>query len=165
MQSASGVFAIGNGVFNIKLLAPSFREQQKVTKMAKPDEVTITVCLTCRKRDEAGEYLPDIEGEVRPGRQLFDTLTSYEIPEGVNIRGVKCLTACKNGCAITLTGDDRWSYIYGNLEPAEHASDILAGAAAYAATKDGLVPWRERPVIFRKQSIARIPPASFIEPE
>ena len=36
--------------------------------------------------------------------------------------------------------------------------DILAGAAAYAATADGLVPWRERPVVFRKQSLARIPP-------
>ena len=40
----------------------------------------------------------------------------------------------------------------------EDAADILAGAAAYAATEDGLVPWRERPVIFRKQSLARIPP-------
>jgi predicted metal-binding protein len=40
----------------------------------------------------------------------------------------------------------------------ENAADILAGAAAYARTTDGLVPWRERPVIFRKQSLARIPP-------
>ncbi|WP_297339050.1 DUF1636 family protein, partial [Pseudophaeobacter sp.] len=29
---------------------------------------------------------------------------------------------------------------------------------AYASTTDGLVPWRERPQVFRKQSIARIPP-------
>ena len=32
------------------------------------------------------------------------------------------------------------------------------GAARYAATADGLVPWRERPTIFRKGVIARIPP-------
>ena len=37
-------------------------------------------------------------------------------------------------------------------------ADILSGAAAYAAAPDGIVPWRERPEIFRKQSIARIPP-------
>jgi predicted metal-binding protein len=36
--------------------------------------------------------------------------------------------------------------------------DILAGAAAYGASTDGIVPWRERPIIFRKQSLARIPP-------
>jgi predicted metal-binding protein len=34
----------------------------------------------------------------------------------------------------------------------------MAGAAAYAATPDGIVPWRSRPEIFRKQSLARIPP-------
>jgi predicted metal-binding protein len=32
------------------------------------------------------------------------------------------------------------------------------GVSAYAQTSDGVVPWRERPVVFRKQSIARIPP-------
>ena len=36
--------------------------------------------------------------------------------------------------------------------------DIVAGAAAYAAAPDGIVPWRARPEIFRKQSLARIPP-------
>jgi predicted metal-binding protein len=47
--------------------------------------------------------------------------------------------------------------VYGRLTPTD-APDILAGAAAYAASNDGIVPWRERPVIFRKQSLARIPP-------
>ena len=31
-------------------------------------------------------------------------------------------------------------------------------ARAYAATPDGIVPWRERPEIFRKRVIARVPP-------
>ena len=40
----------------------------------------------------------------------------------------------------------------------DDAAEILRGAGLYAATDDGLVPWRDRPVIFRKQSLARIPP-------
>ena len=44
-----------------------------------------------------------------------------------------------------------------------NAKDILAGAAAYAAAPDGLVPWRSRPEVFRKQSLARIPPMSLPE--
>jgi len=44
------------------------------------------------------------------------------------------------------------------MDPEAHVEDILSGAAAYAATADGLVAWRERPQIFRKQSLARIPP-------
>jgi predicted metal-binding protein len=86
-------------------------------------------------------------------------LTAAALPAGVTVRGVECLSAGKRGCALVLTGGDaRWSYIYGDLDPEAHLDDILAGAAAYAATADGLVPWRERPQVFRKQSIARIPP-------
>ena len=51
----------------------------------------------------------------------------------------------------------RWSYIYGDLGTAS-VEDLLAGAGRYAATPDGLVPWRERPTIFRKGVIARLPP-------
>lgn len=33
-----------------------------------------------------------------------------------------------------------------------------ANGAAYAQAPDGIVPWRERVTIFRKRSLARIPP-------
>ena len=39
-----------------------------------------------------------------------------------------------------------------------NATDIVAGAADYAAAPEGLVPWRSRPEIFRKPTLARIPP-------
>ena len=51
----------------------------------------------------------------------------------------------------------RRSYVYGRLT-LDDVPAILEGAANYAATQDGIVPWRERPTVFRKQSIARIPP-------
>lgn len=112
---------------------------------------TLYVCTTCR----AGEILE--EDALRPGALLHGALTSAEVPEGVDIVGVKCLSACSNGSAVALSAPGKWTYVYGRLG-LEDVSDILAGAAAYAATEDGLVPWRERPVQFRKQSLARIPP-------
>ena len=116
-------------------------------------EVTLTVCTTCRRADV------DPEGP-RPGSIMLQALQEAGLPDGVRLRGVECLSACKRGCSMVLSGGpERWSYVYGDLDPAEHVDDILAGASAYAATSDGLVPWRERPVIFRKQTIARIPPA------
>ncbi len=36
---------------------------------------------------------------------------------------------------------------------------IIDGAARYHATADGLIPWRERPDHFKRNCIARIPPA------
>jgi predicted metal-binding protein len=118
-------------------------------------EVTVTVCTTCRKTVD-GERVP---AEPRPGLRLHDALQAADLPEGVRLRGNECLSACSNGCSLALTGGpDRWTYIYGRLDPDDHLDQILAGIRAYAATADGLVPWRERPEVFRKQSIARIPP-------
>lgn len=108
------------------------------------------VCTTCR-----GQSSEPVE--PRPGASLHDALAEHPLPEGVELRAVECLSACSQGCSVALSAPGKWSYVYGRLHP-EDCADILSGAAAYAATADGLVPWRERPVIFRKQSLARIPP-------
>ena len=119
-----------------------------------PEPVVLTVCTTCRPEGSDPEA-------PRPGRILADRLAGSALPEGVTVRGVECLSACKRSCTLHLSGGPaRWSYIYGGLDPDAHLDEILAGAAAYASTEDGFVPWRERPVVFRKQSIARIPPVS-----
>ena len=110
--------------------------------------VTLHVCTTCRA-GLAGD------GPV-PGAELHAALAA-DPPRGVIVRGVACLSACGQGCAVALSGPGRWSYVYGRLGPAD-APQILAGASAYAAAPDGIVPWRDRPDIFRKQSLARLPP-------
>jgi predicted metal-binding protein len=112
---------------------------------------TLYVCMTCK----AGQPVP--EGDVPPGAQLHAALTAGDAPDGVAIVPVECLSACSQGCSVALSKPGAWGYVYGRLT-ADHATDILDGAARYAASENGLVPWRERPEIFRKQSVARIPP-------
>ncbi|MEZ5776860.1 MAG: DUF1636 domain-containing protein [Paracoccaceae bacterium] len=114
--------------------------------------VTLHVCTTCKM----GQPVP--EDAPRPGARLFEALHEAGAPEGVRIMPVECLSACDLGCNIALSAPGRWSYVYGYMDPEKDVPDILAGAAAYARAPDGLVPWRERPTIFRKQSLARIPP-------
>lgn len=109
------------------------------------------VCTTCRREGA------DPEGP-RPGHVLHAALAAAGAPEGVEIRAVECLSACSNGCSVALSAPGKWTYVYGRLDPADHAPAVLEGAARYAASADGLVPWRERPEIFRKQCLARIPP-------
>ena len=112
---------------------------------------TLFVCATC-KADQIVS-----EGGQPLGAQLRDALLAADCPAGVTIKAVDCLSACSQGCSVALQARGKWGYVYGRLTPAD-VPDILAGAAAYAASSDGIVPWRERPVIFRKQSLARIPP-------
>ena len=113
--------------------------------------VTLHVCITCR----AGQSLA--EGEETPGARLHAAVLGVGVPEGVDVVPVECLSACSQGCSVALSAPGRWSYVYGRLSDA-NAREIVAGAAAYAAAADGIVPWRSRPEIFRKQSLARIPP-------
>jgi predicted metal-binding protein len=79
----------------------------------------------------------------------------------VTIVPVECLSACNQGCSVALSAPGRWSYVYGRMSEV-NAKDIVAGAAAYAVAPDGIVPWRARPEIFRKQSLARIPPINLM---
>jgi predicted metal-binding protein len=113
--------------------------------------VTLHVCVTCR----AGETL--VEGEATPGARLFAAIAGLGALPGVTVTPVECLSACTQGCSIALSGPGRWSYVYGRLSEAD-AREVRAGAAAYADAPNGIVPWRARPQIFRRQSLARIPP-------
>lgn len=117
---------------------------------------TLFVCTTCK----AGEPVP--EDAHRPGALLHAALSFGPVPEGVRVVGVECLSACNSGCAISLTKPGGWAYVYGRLT-LDDVPAILEGAAKYAATTDGIVPWRDRPAVFRKQSIARIPPLEATE--
>ncbi|MGB0958914.1 MAG: DUF1636 family protein [Halocynthiibacter sp.] len=112
---------------------------------------TLYVCTTCR----AGLEIP--EDGLRPGEVLFNTLTEMGAPEGVKIEGVKCLSACKSGSAVALAQNGKWTYVYGHMDAIEHAQDILDGAAQYAKSEDGIIPWRERSDTFKKQTLSRIP--------
>jgi len=116
---------------------------------------TLHVCVTCL----AGE---DRETVPRAGRRLHDALAdalrSLDDPPRFRIVEAECLSNCNRGCSVALTGPGRWSYVYGDLNQTS-VDELLAGALRYATTVDGLVPWRERPTIFRKGVIARIPPS------
>ena len=116
---------------------------------------TLYVCVTCL----AGE---DRETVPRAGRRLHDGLleaqSRQDDPPDFRIVEAECLSNCNRGCSVALSGPGRWSHVYGDLGQAS-VDDLLTGASRYAAIKDGLVPWRERPTIFRKGVIARIPPS------
>lgn len=118
--------------------------------------VTLYVCVTCRAGDT-----PD--DAPRPGAQLYRALDAALAGQEGNghfrVEPVECLSVCKRPCTVAVSSQGRWTYIYGDLDPATAAETILDGVARYAETPDGIVPWRERPVALRKGVIARIPPA------
>ena len=116
---------------------------------------TLLVCSTCKIADEVSQ-----DDVPRSGQKLYEALTAASDAgqlTGLTVKSVECLSNCKRGCTIVLTGGERWTYVYGDLDPQHSLPDVIDGAVLYAKTSDGIVPWRERPQIFRKNCIARVP--------
>ena len=70
------------------------------------------------------------------------------------------MSQCKRPCAIALSGHDRFTYLFGDLDPTCHAADVLALAATYAATPDGFMHRNHRPLVMQAGILGRIPPLS-----
>ena len=95
---------------------------------------------------------------VRPGAQLLTKFDNAGLLAGVRVRGVDYLSNFKNGCTIVLKAAARWTYIYGNINPMSDFEQLCEGIVSYSDSEDGIVPWKQRVALFRKNSIARIPP-------
>ena len=107
----------------------------------------LVVCTTCRGANTDPEA-------PRDGARLSAALSA----RGIAHDRQECFSACTRGCVVTFRGPGRWTYVQGALDPDLHLEDVIAMARAYGETSDGVVPWRARPEIIRKNTVARIPP-------
>ena len=118
------------------------------------DSVRILVCASCR----AAGGDPDAP---RPGAVLAAGLRDALDLAGdaaISVETVECLSVCKRPCTVALSGEGRWTYVYGDLDPALGVETLLTFARQYRQTPDGIVPWRERAEAIRKGVVARLPP-------
>ena len=114
---------------------------------------TIFVCVSCRREGA--------EEDDRPGRVLVQAIESHLLPGDqpqLTIAAVDCLAVCKRPCTVAFCGAGKWTYLIGDIDADSQAAEIVAAARSFAASHNGIVPWRERPQSFRKGVIARVPP-------
>ena len=114
-------------------------------------EDILYICITCRKD---GETL-----DPRPGKILYENLKRTTASK--NIRPVRCLAGCSQGCVLSLDNKHKWSYVIGNLTPNKDEEQIIEGFIEYQKTSDGKIPFSSRPEAFKKRSLARVPPANY----
>ena len=122
---------------------------------------TLFICTSCRRPLDGDEARFDHPGPAlaeRVAARLADDPT-------ITVTPVECLAVCKRPCTVALSGEGKWTYVVGDLDNEAHCDEIAAVTRAYAATDNGIVPWRERPATFRKGVISRIPPQGFVQPE
>jgi predicted metal-binding protein len=113
---------------------------------------TLLVCITCKSD----------HGPMGPG--LFEALECRLAAEpGIALKAVECLSVCKRPCTVALAASDKWTYVVGDLTLESNLEDIVVAARRYAASPEGIVPWRERPLSFRKGVVSRTPPLTTAE--
>ena len=114
--------------------------------------VVISICTTCKSQDAAAEVVgPILLAAVRD-------IISSDV-SGIAIRAVQCLGVCKRPTTAAVSGPDRYTFVFADLQPADGAAALRDFAKSYARSDYGLVPWRERAQVLRRGMIARIPPA------
>ena len=116
---------------------------------------TVFVCVTCKGPDS---------GTFPIGRALFDTVAARMRALGetrIAVAPVECLAVCKRPCTVALAAAGKWTSVVGDLDPDRHSDDVIAAALRYQASETGIIPWRERPLSFRKGVVSRTPPAGF----
>ncbi len=119
-------------------------------------DTTVFICVTCKRSDGDAASLA--------GRALFDAVSARMRERGttgITVAPVECLAVCKRPCSIALAATGKWTSVVGDLDPELHADDVIAAAQSYRASDSGIIPWRERPISFRKGVVSRTPPAGF----
>lgn len=111
--------------------------------------VIITICTTCRQVHDGHE--------TRPGPALLAEVAALAGP-GLVVRGTQCLSVCKRPGTAALSGPGRYTFLFGDLEPARDAGPLVEMAVAMAGQPYGFVPWKARPETLRSRIVARIPP-------
>jgi predicted metal-binding protein len=116
----------------------------------------VVVCNTCRVSADERE---DADG-ARGGALLAAALREIAEDSGVAIQEMPCLFNCAQHCSIHLRAPGKIGYVLGRFEPtAEAARAILDYAVAYAASDEGVVPYRQWPEGVKGHFIVRVPPA------
>lgn len=120
------------------------------------DAPAVVVCNTCRFSAEERET-PD---GVRGGALLAEALREAAAGTGVAVQEMPCLFNCTQHCSIHLRAPGKIGYVLGRFEPTpEAARAIVDYAVAYAASAEGVVPYRQWPEGVKGHFIVRVPPA------
>lgn len=114
------------------------------------EAVRIQVCALCGEDAAA-------PGAPAPGRTLCDRLAAAAGP-GIRVEPVACMAVCDRPVTLVFRRAGGWSYMIGGVDPGADTAEVLAAAAAIAATPHGIPPMEARPAFFRRGVIGRLPP-------
>lgn len=131
------------------------------TTDASLDAPCLSVCLRCKPAEWRG---PD---DRRPGAELALAVLSILASSGrrgADFREIRCLSQCKRPCVVAFSGHGRFTYLFGDLDPARDVAAVAEAFDLYRAASDGFLERRDRPEALRAGILGRLPPLNSTHP-
>lgn len=120
------------------------------------------VLFVCKSCHRGSEELP--EGQPADGTILLDKiniLCNKEFSsDEVEIQPVGCLWACSQGCVVSVSSQDKPTYLFVNLSTEESAAALIEFMQLYIKSRKGNIAWEKFPEILRTAIFAQIPPVA-----
>ena len=113
----------------------------------------LSVCISCRDNRE-NKY------KLRGGNRFSRMLQKSIRKKNLLLREVKCMSQCKRACIVSLTAQDYFTYIFGDVDPnqTKYAQELLELVSIYSKANEGFMRRRDRPDLFRSNILGRLPP-------
>ncbi len=119
--------------------------------------IVLSVCTRCRDGREPAHA--GRRGGARFADRLIDAIhQSHGALPAFHLRGVACMSQCKRPCVVALTAPRRYTFVFGDLDPLDHAAAVLDLLPLYAADPQGRMPRPDRPAPLQAGILGRIPP-------
>lgn len=120
------------------------------------ERAVLSICMTCRDGRET-------ETGTRGGSRLAVAIHSRIgglAAAGVALRGVKCMSQCKRPCIVSISQNDKFTYVFGDLDPDEagHTEALIELVERYNKAPEGFLERRDRPERLRANILGRFPP-------
>ncbi|WP_108814651.1 DUF1636 domain-containing protein [Loktanella sp. Alg231-35] len=126
------------------------------------ERAVLSICITCRDGRET-------ETGTRGGSRLAEVIHA-EIgglaAAGVACRGVKCMSHCKRPCIVSVSQNDKFTYVFGDLDPHKpaHAQALIELVERYNKAPEGFLQRMDRPEFLRANILGRFPPIRSVSP-
>ena len=116
-------------------------------------KLILSVCISCRDNRE-NKY------KIRGGKRFSRILQKSIRKNNLVLREVKCMSQCKRACIVSLTAQDSFTYIFGDVDPnqTKYAQELLELVSIYSKANEGFMRRRDRPDLFRSNILGRLPP-------
>jgi|TARA_B100001741_G_C16426023_1_gene538577 predicted metal-binding protein len=117
-------------------------------------EIVLSVCITCKDNKES-------IFKTRGGKRLSEkVLSKIKRIDNINFREVSCMSQCKRGCVFSITAENCFTYVFGDMDPSKenYVNELLNLISIYSLAEEGFMRRRDRPEIFRSNILGRLPP-------